>query len=81
MNSRMGFRSEDYAGIVDPVLLQGERMRAVRRARGETARRLKEAHKAEYDAIYAEEFAAMERHFLARLEATARKVARERGAA
>jgi hypothetical protein len=81
MNTHPGFRSEDYAGIFDPVLLQGERMRAVRRARGEAARRLKEAHPEEYDAIYAEEFAAMEGEFARRLEATARKVARERGAA
>jgi hypothetical protein len=77
----MGFRSEDYAAIADPVLLQGERMWAVRRARGEAARRLKEAHPEEYDVIYAEEFERMEREFARRLEVTARKVAQERGAA
>lgn len=81
MRMQSGFQARDYAEIIDPTLLAGHRAKARMQARHNAQKRLIDAHRAEYDAIFAEEWAAMERQFQARLEATARKVARERGAA
>jgi hypothetical protein len=75
------FCCADYATFTDPVLLQGHRTKARSHARQRAIRRILDAHRAEFEAIFAEEREIMEQEFLARLEATARKVAQERGAA
>jgi hypothetical protein len=81
MRMQSGFQARNYADIIEPSLLAGHRAKARTQARHNSQRRLIDAHRAEYEAIFAEEWAAMELEFARRLEATARKVARERGAA
>lgn len=75
------FLARDHAAIVDPVLLAGHRTKARQRAYQKAMARLIAAHRTEFDAMRAEEMEQMEAAFRRRLEATARKVAQERGAA
>lgn len=75
------FAALDYAGFTDPVLLAGHRTRARTAARARAVKRLTANHRAEFDAIFAEEIAAMNLEFQRRLEATRRKAERERGPA
>lgn len=75
------FLARDYAGFIDPTLLAGHRTKARGRAYQKATAALIAAHRSEFDAMRAEEMEQMETTFRARLEATARKVARERGAA
>lgn len=90
--NKNGFCAANFAGIVDPVRLQGYRAKARAAARQRAIQRLMDLHRAEYEAIRTEEFEAMDREFLQRLQAAkdalirerleaARKAARERGAA
>jgi hypothetical protein len=81
VNSPTGFQARNYAGIIDPTLLAGHRTQARQRSYQKAMARLIAAHRCEFDAMRAEEFEQMDGEFFRRLEATARKVARERGAA
>jgi hypothetical protein len=81
VSSPTGFQARDYSGIVDPVLLAGKRRQMTTNARSRAVTRLIAEFRERYEEIRAEEYEVMQREFARRLEATARKVARERGAA
>lgn len=67
------FAARDYADVIDPRRVQHARLQMRTRARSQTVKRLREAHQAEYDAIFAEEFAKAEETFNARLASTIRR--------
>lgn len=75
------FAAQNYADIVDPVLLAGKRAQMVRLARSRALSRLVAEFQERYEELLAEEKADMEREFERRIEATRRKAERERGAA
>lgn len=75
------FYAGDYAAVMDPTLLAGERNKQRARANNIAVGRLKEAHPKEWAALLAEERAAADERFRRWLALKAGKVARERGAA
>jgi hypothetical protein len=75
------FYAGDYAAVMDPTLLAGERNKQRARANNIAVGRLREAHPEEWAALLAEERSAADARFRRWLELKARKVAQERGAA
>jgi hypothetical protein len=75
------FYAADYAAVMDPVMLAGERTKQRARANNIAVGRLKEAHSEEWALLLAEERTAADQRFRRWLAVKAGKVARERGAA